>query len=477
MEKNGTVNLKAFAIATLIPVAMMVAAMWMKPLWRDEYFTQYFSDPDQSLSWLLPNRWASDPHPPAYNPLLWIWSQISVHPFWQKSLSLLILALGGLGALKIIRPDQKRHLYIFLLTCLGSYWVIYFATEIRPYVFNFTLSALMTILAVRVSEQDRAGWSYLLLFMIFGIILSLTHYFGALWFACLGLVLGLTKLSVGQKSNFVKIGIVSALGMIPILLWLNYSYHQIELSAIPNAAGPLERLGAGGHQFLRGLTIKTFLSNPLITFLGIGAIWAAIKGRHKSDAVLVRAAALTVVIAFLLHLFFRDMIKERAFIVIMPALLWIMAGRVAQTNHKWGKYLPWLTAIMPFLFITEYFKTKEKIPELQKAMAPYQAVCADTPLAVYYRPAPPEALFRWTSEKVFEGFGAGIVDLKTTNHLANTPCPVLAVSVLLPKKDQPLIDEAEDYIIAAGYKGDFERLEFGKGRSLLWLKKPKSTKD
>ena len=50
MEKNLTVNLRAFAIATLVPVTMMIVAMWMKPLWRDEYFTQYFADPDQSLN-------------------------------------------------------------------------------------------------------------------------------------------------------------------------------------------------------------------------------------------------------------------------------------------------------------------------------------------------------------------------------------------------------------------------------------------
>lgn len=472
MEKNLTVNLRAFAIATLVPVAMMIVAMWAKPLWRDEYFTQYFADPDQSLGWLLPNRWAPDPHPPAFNPLLWMWSHVSVHPFWQKCLSLFILGLGGALSLKITRPDQRRHLYVFWLICLGSYWVIYFATEIRPYIFNFTLSALLAIITTRLLDMEKPSPAMLGLWLIMGICLSLTHYFGALWFACLGLTLGLMKLARGYKAQFLMIGVICVTGLVPLLLWLNYSFSQIALSSLPQDNSVIERFMAGGHQFLRGLTLKTFLSNPLITCLGIGAIWAAIRGRHQSDALLVRACGLTILIAFAIHLFFLDMIKERAFIVIMPALLWIMAGRVAETRHSWARFLPLVTAIMPFFFATEYFKTKEKIPELLEAIEPYQSQCANTPLAIYYRPDPYADLFIWASDKVFSDFGSHHVDLAAATHLANSTCPVLAVSILLPKNDKAMIEEATAYILKSGYKLDeIELIKYGKGRSLLWVKK------
>ena len=471
MEKNLTVNLRAFALATLVPVAMMIVAMWLKPLWRDEYFSQFFADPDQSLAYLLPNRWASDPHPPAYNPVLWIWSHISIHPFWQKCLSLAILALGALAGLNIIGQEYKRRLLMFFLISLGSYWVIYFATEIRPYVMNFTLSALLTLTAVRINDEESPGASLLILWCGFGIMLSVTHYFGGLYFACLGLCLGLSRLSQGQTASFIKVGLISVIGLLPILLWLQYSYGQIALSTLPQDSSLIEKLLAGSKQFTRGLFVKTFGSNPIVTFLGLGALWAAIRQQKGIDTILIRACALTVVIAFIIHLFFIDMIKERAFIVIMPAILWIMAGGLARTQHKWARYLPMVTAIMPFLFIPEYFKTKEKIPELLEAIAPFKEQCAGTPLAVYYRPAPPEDLFKWTSEKLFQEFSGSLVDLKQADHLAHSKCPVLAVSVLLPKNDKAMIEDATAYILRAGYDLDDIKIQkFGKGRSMLWLK-------
>jgi len=63
MEKSSTLNLRAFALATLVPVIMMMTAMWFKPLWRDEYFSLFYSDPQQNLSYLSRERWNIDAHP------------------------------------------------------------------------------------------------------------------------------------------------------------------------------------------------------------------------------------------------------------------------------------------------------------------------------------------------------------------------------------------------------------------------------
>ncbi len=474
IEKGTTLNLRAFALATLVPVAMMLVAMWMKPLWRDEYFSQFFADPRESLSFLFVDRWAPDPHPPAYNPLLWLWSHVSVNPFWQKCLSLVWLGMGALAALKLTAARHRQRLLVFLLICIGSYWVIYFATEIRPYVMNFTLSALLTLGAVKILETEKPGLSLYLFWLLIGVMLSLTHYFGALWFACLGFVIGITQLSSGRKSAFITTGLISAIGMIPILLWANYSYGQMDFSAIANDAPLAERFVAGAKQFLRGMVIKTFGSNPLITFLSLGALGAALMGRNRTNAALMRAAILTVIMAFVLHLFFVNMIKERAFIVIMPALLWVMAGAINATQHKWARFIPAVTMVMPFLFIPEYFKNKEQIPELLAAMEPHRSACQDQPLAVYYRPALPKDLYPWTSEKLFGDFAGELVDLKEATHLKETPCPVLAVSVLLPKNDKAMIEEATGYLLKAGYKlDDIEFRKFGKGRTLLWLKSTK----
>ncbi len=458
-----TLNLRAFALATLVPVVMMLVAMWMKPLWRDEYFSLYYSDPQESLSFLMGERWSIDAHPPFYNPFLWAWSFISEYPFWQKCLSLLLAGLGALLAFRLIRPEDKRHLQVFLLTCLGSYWIIYFATEIRPYVLNFTLSALLSLIGMRLYKDEKPGvWLWIGWLMI-GIALSLTHYFGALWFACLGFVIGMMKLREKQQKSFAAIGLLTALGLIPVLFWIKFALGHMEFSGVATDASFWEKLGTGMHQFLRGLLIKTFGSNPLITLLGAGGLLAAILGRRRDHAVLLWAAILTVLCAFILHTVYIDMIKERAFIVIMPAILWILSGQLSETRNPLAKIVPVITAIMPFLFISEYFKNKEEIPELLAAIDSYGPACESPDLFFYLRPDPPEDFYYWATQKLFDPDADR--ELQPMGHFQDRgdPCPVLAVAILLPKSDVAPLTPADLY--------DLETRIFGKGRSVLWVRK------
>jgi len=485
MEKSSTLNLRAFALATLVPVIMMMTAMWFKPLWRDEYFSLFYSDPQQNLSYLSRERWNIDAHPPFYNPFLWLWGHISQNPFWQKSLSLVFLGLGALSALKLTHKSNRRQFFVFCLICLGSYWVIYFATEIRPYILNFVLSTLLTLTMVRLYETQkpdtqktgaspnsaRLMW---LLWLVLGASLSLTHYFGALWFACLGFTLGVAKLLSGSKAGFAAAGLLTVTGLIPALFWMQYSLNFMEFSGVVSDTGFGAKLQAGTHQFLRGLIVKTFGSNPLITFLGIGAIWAGLSARRTANGALIKAASLTIILAFMLHLFVVDMIKERAFIVIMPALLWVMAGQAAETDHKWARFVPLVTIIMPFMFIPEYFKNKEEIPQLRAALEHFEPACANTDLPVYYRPDPPQAFYKWASGYILDPKPAQrLVDISKLSQKTDTGCPVLAISVLLPKNHKAMIEEATAYLLKAGYQlENIELKKFGKGRSLLWLHTP-----
>lgn len=198
---------------------------------------------------------------------------------------------------------------------------------------------------------------------------------------------------------------------------------------------------------------------------------AAILGRRADYALLLRAAGLTLLLALCLHVGFVDMIKERAFIVIMPAILWVMAGHLSETKHKFGRYLPLVAAIMPFVFISEYFKNKEEIPELLAAINSYGPACESAALYVYHRPDPPAAFYEWTSRKVLGQNGRDLSHLVDI-PLVNTTCPVLAAAVLLPKNNQDMIGTATEFMTRKGYAAeDIEIKTFGKGRSVVWIDK------
>lgn len=470
MEKiktlDKTLNLRAFALATLVPIGMMIVAMWMKPLWRDELFSLYYADPNESLGRLMTERWSIDAHPPFYNPFLWAWSLISEHPFWLKYLSLVFAVLGGLLSFRLVRPDQKRHLLVFLLSCLGSYWVIYFATEIRPYVLNFTLSALLTLTGLRLYQDARPDGRLWLAWLVIGTALSLTHFFGALWFACLGFVIGMTALFEKRQKAFVSIGLLTAIGLIPVLFWIQFALGHMEFSGVATDATVLEKLRGGLHQFLRGLVVKTFGSNPLITLLGFGGLAAAILGQRKAHTVLLRAVGLTILFAFILHVAFVDMIKERAFIVVMPAILWIMAGHLSETQNPLARFVPWVTVIMPFLFISEYFKDKERFPELMAELNRYE-FCQTTDLYVYYRADQPRDFHEFAAQYVLNPEGKRrLVDIETSAPVDNGKCPYIAAMILQSKNDTQTIDYVTDKLIENGQNGTAELR--GKGRTVLW---------
>ncbi|NNE58449.1 MAG: hypothetical protein HKN36_10095 [Hellea sp.] len=472
---SSKLDLKSFAIATLVPIVMMLVAMWIKPLWRDEFFSLYYSEPGLSLPDLAENRWVIDAHPPLHNIFLWVWSHISEHVFWQKALSLVFLGIGAFACFQLSPTSRRRTLYIFGLTCLGSYWVIYFATEIRPYILNFTLSTVLTLAAVRLIEDEQANWPLWTIWIVTGALLSLTHYFGALWFACLGLMVGIHHLTRGQNSRFFRIGSLTVLGLVPALLWIKFALTQIDLSNVTSDLTALQKLQGGLHQFLRGLLVKTFGSNPLITILGFGGILAAIFGRNYRNRVLLGAAGLMLLIALVLHIALADMIKERAFISMMPAVLYIFADHIADKESSWMKYIPLAAVIMPFLFIPEYFKNKERIDEFQAALNSYGPACETAAIPVLLRPDPPRAFYEFAAQKIVSPDGKrqlAPLDISQTFELASD-CPVVAVSVLLPKNSAAIIDLGNTHLMRLGQ--DPSKLEvrrFGKGRNIFWVRRP-----
>ncbi len=472
LADHNRLNLRTLAMASCVPVLIMLIAMYFKPLWRDEIFTLYHGDSGKPLNYLADRRWGHAVHPPAYHYLLWLWDHIAAHPFIHKCLSLIFLALAGLTLYKITEPDDRRSLFVFMLICLGSWWVIYFATEIRPYILNFSLASVLTLLAPRLLDdrpEKRPSIKIWALWIGAGTLLSLTHYFAGLWFAALGLVIGLTWLGRQNYGRFVLMGIISVLCIAPLLAWQNYSVPRMDPAAFGSTMTGGEKFFMAANQFLRGLIVKTFGSNPLFTFLGFGGLILALRGQNKAHRVLLMAAALTVILGFTIHMVWVDMIKERAFIVIMPGILYIMADYTARREHRFMRYLPWAAALMPLLFLGEYFKNKEQLGALHAKIASYGNACDDAPILIYYRPSKPAEFYDYATDFILDA-KMKPVDLRNAEKAPVTSCPVKAAGFLLPKMDQPMLSEANGFLTGLGLGPDkVVPIYFGKGRNVLWV--------
>lgn len=478
-KQHKTLNMTQFAWASLVPVCVMIAAMVLKPLWRDEYWTLFFADPSLGFGELISSRQRDDIHPPLFYWVLHLWLSLLDSHFAARALSVLMLLATALGIKGLTRPDEMRALYIFLLTCLGSYWVIYFTTEIRGYVMLFC-SVTMSIFVLR-RIYDAVSISPLLwaLWILIGAGMALTHYFGALWFSCLSFVAGIAALKQGSMKKFVAFGVFAVLALLPVLGWLAYSLPHVDLGDEQAAQFFLQKLEEASNQYFRGLLVKTFASNPVITFLGFGALIAAVKGRGGLDSVLIWAALLTTIIAFILHLGVIPLIKERAFIVIMPAILFIFASGVdLQFNHKAARFIPVVVVIMPFIFMSEYFKDREKIGPLRDYLAPYSDACSGQPILVYYRPSDQAGFYPEITADIldFKKDGHAFMPIRLDVNRADTPpetdCPVKAAAFFLRRGQDPYRADAIKQFERAGLDvSSLEEVAFGKSRNIIWVEK------
>ncbi|WP_298915724.1 hypothetical protein [uncultured Algimonas sp.] len=468
-------NLRHFAVATFVPVAVMIAAMALKPLWRDEYWSLFFSDPSLPLAELFGGRWRNEVHPPLYYVLLHGWRHVFDHPFALRLMSPLLLIVTGALTLRHAPRSHRRTVTTFLLVCLGSYWVIYFATEIRPYTLLFCLTGLSVLLTREWVQADPPGWAVCLCWTTVGAMMALTHYFGALWFACLGLVIGLDALRARRIGRFLTVGALTIAALVPLIGWLVWSLPVLDLSDEMTQRSAAEKFAAGMQQLSRGLVVKTFLSNPVVTLLGVAGLIGAIRWRDHIGGVLLYAALLSVGLAFALHMFAVELIKERAFIVIMPAILYILAARLAKRQSRWTAFVPWAAALTPLLFAPEYFKNREGIPDMQAYLARYAGACDGQPVLAYYRQNAQRHFYPDATRSIMKGwdadpvFAPDLLDARQVRSAPATDCPVRAVGVLLSR--QP--DEQADMDAVFSRAGlDIQTLvpmSFGQGRNRIWI--------
>lgn len=474
-------KLRWLALASLLPLLVMLAAMVLKPLWRDEYWSLFFSEPALDLTTSVPTRMLEEVHPPLYYVALHAWrSMLPDDPIFARLLAIPIVLVGAASIWLL--GKNKRETLIFLLFSLGSYWVIYFAAEARPYLLLYVGCGMSVFLLARIIEGggDRRGWLLLPLWTLLGATIGLTHYFGGIWFAAAGLCAGVTELIARRPGRFIAIGVATTAALAPAAAWAYYSAQALGPGMLPPANEFAPELMHTLNQFLRGLVVKTFGSNPLILLAGFGGLIAAFSFKQRLSSILAFGALLTVLIVFAVHFAGLHWIKERAFIVIMPALIFVLARSVADLRigdgmgARFASLVPVATLMMPFLFIPEYFKDRERLGDLQRYARSHAAACAGQPLLIHYRPSPHDGFQPMVARWVFRSADGGplfqLIEAAPGAALQapDSACPIRAAALLLEKGGGESRDLAYREFARAGL--DTDRLHeraFGKGRNLL----------
>lgn len=469
------------AWASLVPIGMLLLAMALKPMWRDEFWSFYFSEPRFSMFELWGDRMRYESHPPLYFTLLRLWRGIADTELWIRALAVPIVLVGALGAYLIGRG--RREIGLYLLVCVGSYWLIYFATEARPYLLLFMLSAWLTLIAAKLLDNPNASPLWYLLWIVVGAAIGLTHYPAAVWLGCIGLAVGIGFLAQRRPGAFFAIGIASAIALAPVLYWLL----ALSVPLIGHGGG----LGAPGAdqwqsfltQFSRGLTVKLLGSNLAITclvFAGIVALW---RSKSVLDRVIVGSALLFVAATAALDLFYAPMMRERSFMAMIPSLLLLMTRAVLSVDPErpWARRFlvaaPIVAAISPFLFIPEYFKDREKLGELRAYVASEAGDCAGSPVVAFMRGSwghdiyPREVIDRQMRMAVPGRQPLILAPREVTGALSHNPgCRLRGIALTLRPGYREHHDAALAALREAGLDPNrLEELRFGKGRNMLWV--------
>lgn len=166
----------------------------------DEIYTAISSNPAYNWGYLVKNYLIVDVHPPLHNFIMWLWNHIFPYgPEWIARLPSVLFSIGALAIAwkyfpKFIDPKQRsiaRWIFILLLTFDNT--LITQSSYLRSYALLLFLSVPFTFLYLNIMQIIQQGkiiprlwWAG---YAGLSILLCYTHYFGALLFGTVSLIL------------------------------------------------------------------------------------------------------------------------------------------------------------------------------------------------------------------------------------------------------------------------------------------------
>jgi hypothetical protein len=488
-SRSDPVNLDAIfnsraAIALFaLSAALILAQIWQRPLWRDEYWALYFSDPHVSALDLLA-KIRLDVHPPLYFLLLHYWRLINDSPAFARLFNVAFLLVGGAAAWALRGPDPRRETRFWFMLCASSYWLIFYTAEARMMGAVFVLCGL-SVLIVRRALLSEAAAAWAGAFAVIGFIAASMHFFATAWIASLGGVTGCMLLLRGSWRAFLAWGFASVLAVAPTMVWIAL----VRPDHNPGASGELppllSSLAYALNQFLRGLIVKTVLANCAAfsaAVLGFAALFG--RGRDRLALVLGLACCLTVAIVFAIHFAWVPLIKERAFIVIMPALLYLAAASIAglradqERAVRLAKAAPIVGLLSLPLFSSQFFGDTDGISTVRALFAAAPQCAGQPVIGVMRRSAQGWGFSDFMMRESLAGVASGSdvvvapLDTLLQQHrtIGATACPVKAVALALQHSVRADLAAMRDDLSRAGLDlSQVREVKIAGGRAYAWV--------
>ncbi len=214
-------------------------SLWKTSFEWDEVFTAITANPTVPFTYIWNHYLIVDVHPPLYNLLLWIYTHFMPYgPEWSLRLPGICFSVAALiyAWVKFPRCFGKSTRWIYMLLFAANAWIIFFSQYARAYAWMLLWSTILTFSFVHISHAvrhkqnvaARQWWIY----AVASLLLSWSHYFGALLFGLFSVALFLQALLYKQK---LKMFICVPLGILLLFLpWLipnllhNLQAHRFE---------------------------------------------------------------------------------------------------------------------------------------------------------------------------------------------------------------------------------------------------------
>ncbi|MBR3632611.1 MAG: glycosyltransferase family 39 protein [Elusimicrobiaceae bacterium] len=313
----------------------------------DEVFTAITSNPALSFGWIISHWLMVDVHPPLHNFILHIWNYFTPYgsEVWLRIPSILF-TMGTFLSAWFLFPKRWGYQLrlVFLLFLASNGYMIIYSQHARPYALMLLLSTILTFnfleisrLVVHKRDIPRSKW---MVFGIFSLLLSYSHYFGALLFGIFSVLLFVQAWYHKRPLKwFIAVPVVVFILFLPWLLpnlWTNIGLQRFEGEWWGN-----EKAWSKVPFNFSVFFFTSFISLGIwIVTMIIGAIYQYLRYRkthvfaYSRELILLGITLVSVVgIAFLLsikiHLFF-----GRYFTEILPAFYIFICLLIAPLARK-----------------------------------------------------------------------------------------------------------------------------------------------
>lgn len=333
----------ALIVAAVFAVA--VTAAQDRSLWLDEL--KSIEKTAAALGWSeRVHEWSRDVHPPLYYAVLAVARDLlGPGQLAARTLSLVgLLAFAG-GLLALARRLDPHHRALLLAVALASAASLYFAAEVRSYIWLLALSAFLVDRTRAYLETGgcRRAFGIALL----GAAISFTHYFGAPLFLAAG---GMAAFAGWRRRAWSEVAILIAGGVMTAATLAGWVAYQLAFIRKVRGLG-IDHVSAVGLPVIEAFwRIAVGPWQGALPILGLAVAGLVVCGRRcvRESALrtsLIMAAIVLVSVTGLSAVL--PVTSGRNLLVLAPALFLLMAAGLyglIDGSRRADRRLGWLAA-------------------------------------------------------------------------------------------------------------------------------------